>query len=264
MPGQLCQVQFRRCGITAFECSVSDAGFDLIAYILILRGCSFLFQCNALCSPGTHSIAWSPFTPVYTDVYDSTYLAYFCSQGKVVKKQYYGIGVLVGAMWLVFFANLILPIDLAKFGLYPRSFSGILGIPLMPFLHANLDHLVGNTIPLIVLLFLLVSSREDAWLAVGCIVVLSGGVLWLFGRSAVHVGASGLMFGLCSFLIIVGIRERRMIPIAITILVGLIYGGTMLSGIVPRWQSNVSWDGHLCGLLAGGLAGFLFSRPQRA
>ena len=85
--------------------------------------------------------------PVYTDVYDSTYLAYFCSQGKVVKKQYYGIGVLVGAMWLVFLANLILPIDLAKFGLYPRSFSGLLGIPLMPFLHANLDHLVGNTIP---------------------------------------------------------------------------------------------------------------------
>ena len=202
--------------------------------------------------------------PVYTDVYDSTYLACFCSQGRVVKKQYYGIGVLVAAMWLVFFADLILPIDLANLGLYPRSYSGILGIPLMPFLHANLDHLVGNTIPLIVLLFLLVSSREDAWLAVGCIVVLSGGVLWLFGRSAVHVGASGLIFGLCSFLMIVGIRERRTIPISITILVGLIYGGTMLSGIVPRWQSNVSWDGHLCGLLGGVLAGFLFSRPQRA
>ena len=202
--------------------------------------------------------------PVYTDVYDSTYLACFCSQGRVVKKQYYGIGVLVAAMWLVFFADLILPIDLANLGLYPRSYSGILGIPLMPFLHANLDHLVGNTIPLIVLLFLLVSSREDAWLAVGCIVVLSGGVLWLFGRSVVHVGASGLIFGLCSFLMIVGIRERRTIPISITILVGLIYGGTMLSGIVPRWQSNVSWDGHLCGLLGGVLAGFLFSRPQRA
>ena len=201
--------------------------------------------------------------PVYTDVYDSTYLTCFCSQGRVVKKQYYGIGVLVAAMWLVFFADLILPIDLAKLGLYPRSFGGILGIPWMPFLHADLDHLVGNTIPLIVLLFLLVSSREDAWLAVGCIVVLSGGVLWLFGRSAVHVGASGLIFGLCSFLMIVGIRERRTIPISITILVGLIYGGTMLSGIVPRWQSNVSWDGHLCGLLGGVLAGFLFSRPQR-
>jgi membrane associated rhomboid family serine protease len=201
---------------------------------------------------------------VYTEVYYSTCLADFRFQGSIVKKQYYGIGLFVAAMWLVFLANSILPIHLEKFGLYPRSFSGIFGILLMPFLHTNFDHLLGNTIPLIVLLFLLISSRKDAWLAVGCIVVGSGGLLWIFGRSAVHVGASGLTFGLCSFLIAVGVRERRVIPITIAVLVGLIYGGTMLSGVIPQWRSNISWDGHLCGLLAGGLVGFWLSRPKVA
>ncbi len=165
-------------------------------------------------------------------------------------------------MWLVFVVDLILPPDLRRLGLYPRSVSGIVGIPLMPFLHASFDHLLGNTISLIILLFLLVGSRKDSWWVVGCIVLVSGALLWIFGRPAVHVGASGVTFGLCSFLITVSIRERRVIPVVIGILVGLIYGGTMLTGVIPRWQSDISWDGHLCGLLAGGLAGFWFSTPK--
>ncbi len=200
---------------------------------------------------------------VYTDVQSAAHQKVFLSQGSVVKKQYYAIGLFVAAIWLVFAVGGILPINLQRLGLYPRSFSGILGIPLMPFLHANFDHLLGNTIPLIVLLFLLVSSREDPWWVVGCIVVVSGALLWIFGRPALHVGASGMTFGLCSFLITVGVRERRVIPVAIAILVGLIYGGTMLGGIIPSWQSDISWDGHLCGLMAGGSAGFWFSNPQR-
>lgn len=179
-----------------------------------------------------------------------------------MKKQYYAIGLFVAAMWFVFAVNWILPFDLRGLGLYPRSSGGIFGIPMMPFLHANLDHLVGNTIPLMVLLFLLVSSREDSWLVVGFIVVASGALLWVLGRSAVHIGASSLTFGLCSFLITVGVRERLLIPVVIAILVGLIYGGTLLSGVIPRWQSDVSWDGHLCGLMAGVLVGFWFSAPK--
>lgn len=132
----------------------------------------------------------------------------------------------------------------------------------MPFLHSDFDHLLGNTIPLIVLLFLLVSSRRDAWLVVGCLVIGNGALLWIFGRPAIHVGASGMTFGLCCFLITVGVRERRLIPVTIAILVGLIYGGTMLNGVIPRWQSDVSWDGHLCGLISGGLVGFWLSTPK--
>ena len=179
-----------------------------------------------------------------------------------MKKEYYGIGLVVAAMWLVFLVNAVLPIDLNQWGLYPRSVSGISGIPLMPFLHANLGHLVGNTIPLIVLLFLLISSRSNGWLIAGSILVLSGIMLWILGRSAVHIGASGLVFGLSSCLIVVGIRERRLIPIVIAILVVLMYGGTMLTGIIPEWRSEVSWDGHALGLLAGGLVGWCFGKPR--
>ena len=179
-----------------------------------------------------------------------------------MKKEYYGIGLIVAAMWLVFLVNLVLPIDVNRWGLYPRSVSGILGIPLMPFLHASLGHLVGNTIPMIVLLFLLISSRSDGWLIAGSILLLSGILLWIFGRSAVHIGASGLVFGLSSCLIVVGIRERRLIPVSIAILVVLMYGGTMLTGIIPEWRSEVSWDGHALGLLAGGLVGWCFGKPR--
>ena len=172
------------------------------------------------------------------------------------------MGLFVAAMWLVFVVDLILPQNLQRLGLYPRSLSGIVGIPLMPFLHANLDHLLSNTFPLIVLLFLLVSTREDAWWVVSCIILVGGAFLWTLGRPAIHVGASGLIFGLCAFLITVSIRERRLISVVIGFLVGLIYGGTILSGIIPRWHSDMSWDGHLCGLLAGGLVGFWFSKPM--
>jgi membrane associated rhomboid family serine protease len=179
-----------------------------------------------------------------------------------MRKEYYGIVLVIAAMWLVFLVNAVLPIDVNQWGLNPRSFSGIVGIPLMPFLHANLAHLVGNTIPLIVLLFLLISSRSDGWLIAGSLVVLGGIMLWIVGRSALHIGARGLVFGLSSFLIVVGIRERRLIPIAIAILVVLMYGGTMLTGIIPKLRSDVSWDGHLCGLLAGGLLGCWFAKPR--
>jgi len=179
-----------------------------------------------------------------------------------MKKEYYGIGLIVAAMWLVFLVNLVLPIDLNRWGLYPRSVSGILGIPLMPFLHANLGHLVGNTIPILVLLFLLIGSRSDGWLIAGSIVLLSGILLWIFGRSAMHIGASGLVFGLASCLIVVGVRERRLIPVSIAVFVVLMYGGTMLTGIIPRWRSAVSWDGHALGLFAGGLVGWWFGKPR--
>ena len=233
---------------------------------LILLPCSAcllkLVCCNGPCVAADKQHGLSLAKIVYTDVQSAAHQKDFLSQGSVVKKQYYAIGLFVAAMWLVFLVDWILPITLQSLGLYPRSLSGILGIPLMPFLHANFDHLLGNTIPLIVLLFLLISSREDSWWVVGCIIVVSGTLLWVFGRSALHVGASGLTFGLCSFLITVGVRERRVIPVSIAILVVLIYGGTMLSGVIPRWRSDISWDGHLCGLIAGGSAGFWFSRPK--
>ena len=181
-----------------------------------------------------------------------------------MRQNFHAIGAIVAAMWLLFLLNWLSPIDLNQWGLRPRSIGGLLGVPLMPFLHASWGHLIGNTIPLIILLLLLVGSRANPWAVVAFLVVAGGMLLWIVGRPFVHIGASNLVFGLSSFLVVVGFRERRPTAIAVAVVVAIFYGGTMLSGIIPRWGSSTSWDGHLCGLVAGVAAGTLFSeRPRK-
>jgi membrane associated rhomboid family serine protease len=130
----------------------------------------------------------------------------------------------------------------------------------MPFLHANLRHLVANTIPLSVLLILLAGSRAASWAVVVSIAALGGLLLWMFGRPAVHIGASGLISGLTVFLVLSGFLEQRIIPLLIAVLVGFLYGGSLVLGVVPRFGSQVSWDGHLCGAIAGGLVAYALPR----
>jgi len=82
----------------------------------------------------------------------------------------------------------------------------------MPFLHAGWEHLLSNTIPLCILLFMLLGSRKDGWEVMASIAVLGGGMLWCFGRPALHIGASGLVYGLVAFLIVSGFIEQRLLP----------------------------------------------------
>jgi membrane associated rhomboid family serine protease len=87
-----------------------------------------------------------------------------------------------------------------------------------------------------------------------------GSLLWLFGRTATHIGASNLIFGLVVFLIVSGLLEKRLVPLLIAIVVGVVYGGSLLSGIVPELGSRISWDGHLCGAVAGALVAYAVTR----
>ena len=158
---------------------------------------------------------------------------------------------LVGAIWCAFLIGKILPFNVNAWGVTPRTLGGLVGIPVMPFLHGSLSHLISNTVPLVVLLLLLSGSQARAWEVVVDVVLVGGLLLWLFGRSAVHVGASGLIFGLISFLIVSGVLERRLVSLAVAVLVGFLYGGSLLSGVIPKIGSHVSWDGHLAGAVAG-------------
>lgn len=162
-----------------------------------------------------------------------------------------GVIFFLGVIWSVFLVELVSPVDLKSFGLIPRTADGLVGIVTMPFLHANLQHIVSNTMPLVVLLVLLAGSRARSWVVVAEVISLSGGLLWMFGRYATHIGASGLICGLITFLIVSGIRERRIVPLFVSVVVGFLYGSTLLAGIVPNSDSTISWDGHLCGALAG-------------
>ncbi len=175
-----------------------------------------------------------------------------------------GVLLFIGTIWAVFLIGLVLPANINAWGLYPRSLSGLVGIVSSPFLHSDLAHLLGNTIPLFVLLMLLAGSRADSWAIVASIILLGGSLLWLFGRPVIHVGASGLIYGLIAFLVVSGLIERRPIPLAIAVIVGFLYGGTFFSGIIPSLGSQVSWDGHFLGAVAGGLvASLLTSRNSR-
>src|SRR5262249_12678314 len=93
---------------------------------------------------------------------------------------------------------------------------------------------------------------------------LSGLLLWIFGRPAVHIGASGLISGLTAFLVLSGILERRLVPLVIALLVGFFYGSSLLIGIIPRVGSRVSWDGHLSGAIAGGIVAWALARGARS
>jgi membrane associated rhomboid family serine protease len=179
-----------------------------------------------------------------------------------IREELVGVIAFVGVVWGVFIIGYMLPFRLEAFGITPRTRSGLVGILFAPFLHANLEHLINNTIPLIVLLLLLAGSKAQSWKIVFYIVLLSGALLWLFGRPAIHIGASGLIYGLVAYLIISGIREQRFVPMIISIVVGFLYGGTLASGLVPRLGSQVSWEGHLLGAIAGGVVAYVMTRDR--
>ena len=179
-----------------------------------------------------------------------------------VREEVYGVLAFVGFVWCVFIVGQILPFRLASFGITPRTLKGLVGIPAAPFLHANLAHLMSNTIPLTVLLLLLAGSKAHSWEIVTYIVFLSGALLWLFGRPATHVGASSLIYGLIAYLFVSGICERRIVPMIISMGVGVLYGGTLALGILPSWGSHISWEGHLFGAIAGAAIAYLLTKDR--
>jgi membrane associated rhomboid family serine protease len=177
------------------------------------------------------------------------------NHGHKIKEEAVAIFAFIAFIWAVYFLDLILPLE--KLGLIPRDGGGLFGIVAMTFLHGSYQHLMSNTVPLIALLALLAGSRADSKKVVAIIMLLGGALLWLFGRGDyVHIGASLLVFGLAVFLVVSGIIEKRTLPMIISVVVALVYGTSLLSGIMP-WQQGISWDGHLMGGIAGGVTAWV-------
>jgi membrane associated rhomboid family serine protease len=161
----------------------------------------------------------------------------------------------LGVIWGVFVVSRFVP-RLEYYGVVPRTRRGLAGVLAMPFLHKDLHHIVGNSIPLFILLALLAGSSAQPWQVVVELVLLGGLLLWLFGRPGVHIGASGLVFALIAVLIVSGFLERRLVSLAVAAIVGFVYGGTLISGVLPRFKSYISWEGHLCSAVAGGVVAY--------
>lgn len=165
-------------------------------------------------------------------------------------------------IWLAAGANYVLFVELNLYGIYPRQISSLPGILLWPLLHGGLVHLAMNTTPLFVLGFLVGLRGVKVFAAASIsIVILAGIGVWLFGRPAYHIGASGLVFGYFGFLVALAWFEKRLSTFLIAAAVLFFYGG-LLVGVLPR-DEFVSFEGHLFGLMAGMLAARWFGRLER-
>lgn len=174
-----------------------------------------------------------------------------------IKRDLMGVCIFIAIIWVAFFLDRFLPLE--NLGLVPRTMRGLTGIVAMPFLHGDFKHLLGNTIPLAVTMLLMAGSRANSGAIVAIIALLCGVGLWIFGRTALHIGASGVVFGLITFHVFAGIFEKRLQSVLISVVVGLLYASTLLQGVVP-FQPGVSWEGHLIGALSGALVASVVSR----
>ncbi len=175
------------------------------------------------------------------------------SLGQQLKTSAYWILGLVLVLWAVELVNLLLGHRLNVLGILPRTIAGVPGIALAPFLHYGIRHVLLNTMPLVILGWLVILHGPRAFLEVSLVIILVSGVsIWLLGRSGYHVGASGLIFGYFGFLVARGWYERSFSSILIAAVTIILYGGILL-GLLPI-RAGVSWEAHLLGLLAGILA----------
>ena len=169
----------------------------------------------------------------------------------------------VALMWAVYFANFFVPADLRQYGIHPRHTDYLPGIALMPLLHGNLAHLAANSGALIVLLYLSLSySRRQTIAASGIIVLIGGGFVWMLGSAnSIHIGASGLIFGLIGFLLFLGLFRHEWKAFFLSALVFFFYGGAFFSLLyhVP----GISWTGHFFGFGSGIFAAWSLRNSRR-
>jgi membrane associated rhomboid family serine protease len=159
-------------------------------------------------------------------------------------------------LWMVYTVEIIFPGDFSHFGILPRTVSGLKGIVLSPFLHGDIGHLFNNSIPLFILVAALRFFYRNQSLQVLVLgILLSGFGTWLIGRESYHIGASGLIYVLVSFIFFKGIKSKYFRLVALSLTIVIVYGG-MIWFVFPSVEQNISWEGHLSGFVAGYLLAF--------
>src|SRR5665647_1727503 len=160
-------------------------------------------------------------------------------------------GIFIFVMWLVKIIEVLFEIDFSGFGIYPLTAKGLPGIIFSPFIHADFKHLFNNSLPLFFLSVALFYFYSEVALKVFTLTFfLTGFLVWIAGREAWHIGASGLVYGLASFLFFSGIIRRYFRLIALSLLIVFLYG-SMVWGMFPNIYKNVSWESHMLGFFSG-------------
>jgi membrane associated rhomboid family serine protease len=174
-------------------------------------------------------------------------------------------GIFISLMWLTRVVEVLFAIDFSSFGIYPLTVRGLQGIIFSPFIHADFDHLFNNSLPLFLLTVALFYFYSEVALKVFIwTFFLTGLLVWIAGRDAWHIGASGLVYGLASFLFFSGIIRRYFRLIALSLLIVFLYG-SMVWGLFPGIYKNVSWESHMLGFFSGIVLSVWYRKegPQR-
>ncbi len=167
-------------------------------------------------------------------------------------------------IWFIYFIEITFGFNFNNFGIYPKSFVGLRGILFSPFIHGDTSHLLNNSVPLGVMLWCLYYFYQkiaNKVLITG--LLLTGFLTWILGRPSYHIGASGMVYMLVSFIFFSGIFRKHYRLIALSLAVVFLYG-SMVWYIFPV-EERISWEGHLSGFLVGVLFAFIFRNkgPQR-
>jgi membrane associated rhomboid family serine protease len=157
---------------------------------------------------------------------------------------------MTGALWLILIVDNVLGLGLARFGLRPKHIDGLLGVLTAPLLHGGAEHLLSNTLPLLISLTTILYLYPRASIRVIPFIWVGSGVLaWIVGRPSLHFGASGLVYGLLAYVFISGILRLEMRSVAVSVMVWFLYG-SMIWGVLPI-RPNMSWELHLAGAILG-------------
>jgi membrane associated rhomboid family serine protease len=180
--------------------------------------------------------------------------------GGELKTQAKILGSLVAVFWIITFINeIFLKGRLNSLGILPHNPIGLRGILFAPFLHGGFYHVAANTVPFIVLGWLVMLRNISDFYFVSFMAAFVGGLgTWLVGSPySVHIGASGVIFGYFGYLLFRGYFERSFVAIAISLVIAVTYG-SLIWGVLPT-RSYISWEGHLFGFIGGIIAAKLLS-----
>lgn len=180
---------------------------------------------------------------------------------KRIYRNYRFIIFIVLILWFVFLVSYLLPIN--KLGIIPRSLYGLPGILISPFLHYGFSHLITNSMSLLVLGIFLSGLEADRTPGIlVALTLLSGAGTWVIGRGdAIHIGASGVIYGMLGYLVSTGFFNRNMKTVFVSLLILLLYGGAVW-GILPG-KKYISWESHLSGFISGIIVARIYSKYKR-
>jgi membrane associated rhomboid family serine protease len=189
------------------------------------------------------------------------------SQGsrQEIKTQAIILATFVAIFWLLeILDQFVFRGSLDIFGIIPHQVIGLRGILFAPFLHGDFPHLIANTVPFLILGWLvMLQETSDFFIVTGLTMLVGGLGVWLFAApGSIHIGASILIFGYLGFLLLRGYFQRNIPSILLSILVFLLYGGTIW-GVLPSSRPGISWQGHLFGFLGGVLAAKLIATEKK-